>query len=476
MNHSKLLFCIFCLLLLASVTNHLMAQDYSKKPNIIFVLVDDMGWGDLGFNGQKKIKTPAIDRMAREGMVMTNHYSGSTVCAPSRCALLTGMTTGHGRIRGLPGWTAVKGKGTDLTSEDITVGKELKRAGYATAVIGKWGMAESRPLKGNPGLPLNQGFDYFYGYETHGAAHHYYPEKLWLNNDEIETGNIAVEKKGVYTPDAVTDTALNYISRNKNNPFFLYLTYTIPHLELTVPEESKKQYEKLGWPLRKMNFAHYYNDSNGHVTYAGMISRLDTYVQRVLDHLKSLGIEDNTLVIFASDNGHEYDDVKKEFFNSNGPFRGHKRDLYEGGIRTPFIARWPGKITAGSKTDLQAAFWDFLPTACEIAGLKPSARIDGISYLPTLLNKPGQQKHEYLYWETNEKMGPIQAVRKGNWKAIKFLDKPIELYDLSRDISETRNVAATNPDIVKQMERIIATARTTNESYPLRKLKKNNDE
>ncbi len=434
------------------------------KPNIIYIVADDLGYGDLGVNGQQKILTPVLDNMASEGMVFGQHYAGSSVCGPSRASLMTGRHMGHNTVRGNPSWTST-GKPVDIASTEVTVAEELKRAGYKTGVIGKWGLAEAN----DESMPLNQGFDYFYGYRDHGSAHHYYPAILWENKASFKTGNSTMEKKGTYSHDTFVGKAKEYIEANKKDPFFLYLAFTLPHFELTVPEDSKEPYKKLNWEERKLKVkpnVGYQHDADGNATYAGMVSRLDRSVGEVLKLLKTLGIDDNTIVIFTSDNGHEYDD---NFFNSNGPFKGKKRDLYEGGIHVPFIARWPGHISPNSKTEHISAFWDFLPTVCDIAGIKPTdSNIDGISYLPTLLGKDKKQKkHAYLYWEFNENKGPIQAIRKENWKAVKYLNKPIELYNLSGDIGEENNVASTNPLIINEMSKILKEARTENTNFPL---------
>lgn len=433
----------------------------SKKPNIIYVMADDLGYGDLGSYGQQKIKTPHLDQMAAEGMRFIQHYAGSTVCGPSRASLLTGKHMGHASLRGNPRWTSV-GKPVDMPADEVTVAEELKRAGYATGIVGKWGLAEA----GLEFMPLYQGFDYFYGFRKHLTAHNYYPEILWENNAPFHPeGNDKETKSGQYSHDSVTSKAFHFIQQNQENPFFLYLAYTIPHYELTVPSDAKEPYQKLDWEERKMRAKQgsYYHDPDGNVTYAAMVSRMDRDMGRLFTLLKTLGIDENTLVIFTSDNGHEYD---RGFFNSNGPLKGHKRDLYEGGIRMPFIARWPGKIEPGSVNDHLSAFWDFLPTACDIAGVPPSRDVDGISYLPTLLGRE-QEDHEYLYWEFNERQGPIQAIRKGNWKAVKFYKKPIELYDLSKDLGEENNVANKYGDVVAELEPLFTKARQDNPYFPL---------
>ena len=447
-------------------------KDTKKKPNIIYIMADDLGYGDLGVNGQAKIKTPILDNMASEGMLFTQHYSGSTVCMPSRAALLTGKHMGHNTVRGNPSWTST-GKPVDLADKDITVAEELKRAGYKTGIIGKWGLAEGDDIS----MPLNQGFDYFYGYRKHGEAHHYYPSELWENNKSFKTGNITLKKQGTFSHDTFVAKAKDFIQNSKDNPFFLYLAFTIPHYELTVPEDSKAPYKKLNWEERKLNVkpTGYQHDEDGQATYAGMVSRMDGDIGELFDLLKSLGLDENTIVIFTSDNGHEFDE---NFFNSNGNFKGRKRDLYEGGIHIPFIARWPGTIIPNSTTNHISAFWDFLPTVCDIAGIEPTDNtIDGISYLPTLLGNE-QKQHEYLYWEFNEGKGPIQAIRKGNWKAVKYLEKEMELYDLTIDIGEDNNIASTNPKIVAEMTQLLIDARTENPNFPLdyhQKVKKKMD-
>ena len=431
------------------------------KPNIIYIMADDLGYGDLGCYGQDKIKTPNIDRMASQGLKFTQHYAGSTVCMPSRASLMTGKHMGHCTVRGNPRWTAT-GKPVDLGPEDITVAEVLKKAGYTTGIIGKWGLAEA----GSEGMPLNQGFDYFYGYRKHGKAHHYYPDSLWENNRQFALpGNNTKEKQGLYSHDLIATSSLEFLNKNYTKPFFLYLNFTIPHYELTVPEESKLPYKNLGWEERKLNSSHYHHDDDPHVSYAAMISRMDRDLGALLDRLKGLGIDKNTLVIFTSDNGHEFD---KGFFDSNGPLKGKKRDLYEGGIRVPFIAYWPGRIKPGTTTPHIAAFWDFLPTACDLAGIKPPDSIDGISYLPTLLNQTsGQKQHNYLYWEFNERNGPVQAVRKGAWKAVKFFNKDMELYNLDDDLSEAYNLATKYPAIVEEMISVMENAREPHEAFPL---------
>ncbi|MEX2565168.1 MAG: sulfatase-like hydrolase/transferase [Cyclobacteriaceae bacterium] len=353
----------------------------------------------------------------------------------------------------------------DLKPDDITVGEELKRAGYINGIVGKWGMDETFTTA----HPLDQGFDYFYGYRTHVEAHHYYPEFLWRNREKVLLeGNVTEKKLGQYTHDLITEESLDFIKNNQDTTFFLMLSFTIPHYELTVPEDSKIPYINKDWPKREMKSGHYHHDAEGNVTYAGMVSRLDRDVGRVMELLAELGLEENTLVIFTSDNGPVYD---KGFFNSNGGFRGMKRDLYEGGIRIPFVARWKGKIETGSISDHVSTFWDFLPTACELAGIKTKAETTGISYLPTLLgDKENQEEHEYLYWEFNEARGPIQAVRSGSWKLVKKFQSLLELYHLENDPMESNNVSGEFPEVVKRLTHFLENARTDHDEFPLKKI------
>mgnify|MGYP002031739172 CR=1 FL=1 len=437
------------------------------KPNLIFILADDLGYGDVGYNGQQHILTPRIDQMAAEGKVLTDHYAGATVCMPSRGALMTGFHTGHGRIRGNPNWT-VSGVAVDLKPGDITVAEEMKRAGYKTAVIGKWGLAENSL----DGLPTWQGFDYFMGYRTHVDAHHHYWPLLWENERTFHIdGNDYMNTEGKYVHDIVTDSALQYIRDKQEDPFFLFVAYALPHYELTVPEDSKEPYKNLGWPKEPRKKAHYRDDEDGNVAYAGMVSRMDRDVGRILDLLRQLDLEENTLVIFTSDNGPVYERDDR-FFNSNGVLRGGKRDLYEGGIRVPFVAWWPGKIEPGSNSAYPSAFWDFLPTACELAGIEPTEKsLNGISYLPTLMGQKQKNRDAVLYWEFNEVDGPIQAIRKGNWKAVKYLEKPIELYNLASDISETTDLATRQPDQAARMLELLDNTRTHSDEFPLTKRK-----
>lgn len=440
------------------------------KPNILYIILDDLGYGDVGFNGQDKILTPRIDQLAKEGIVFTNHYAGAPVCGPSRAVLMTGKHLGHCTVRGNPRWS-LSGNPVDINSLDVTIAEELKRAGYATAIIGKWGLAENL----SHGRPNQQGFDYFYGFNRHLPAHHYYPEQVYRNEELISIeGNVTVEKKGQYITDLFTQEAKQYIRQvaKQEQPFYLHLAYTTPHYELTIPAERKALYQDKDWPLREMKAGHYLNDKNGHVTYASMVSDVDRQIGEVLDVLDELKIAENTLVVFTSDNGHEYDLLTDEFFNSNGDGRGRKRDLYEGGIKVPFAARWPKHIAPNTTSSHVSAFWDFLPTVCEITGLEPSDNsIDGLSFLPALTgNAKEQEQHNYLYWEFNESKGPVQALRKGDWKLLRFVaQNKVELYKITTDMSEIQNVAEQYPDKCQELLALLDKARTEHPQFPLTK-------
>ena len=419
------------------------------KPNIIFILADDLGYGDPGCYGQKKIKTPNIDRLAAEGMVFTQCYAGSTVCAPSRCSLMTGMHTGHARIRG--------NARVPLEPGDVTVAEILKPAVYNTAIIGKWGLGN----EGTAGVPNRHGFDEWFGYLDQVHAHNYYPEYLWRNQRQWQLRGNADGRKGQYSHDLFTRAALNFIRINQKHPFFLYLAYTIPHANNELKDKGMEvpgdaPYSKEDWPQQEKNKA-------------AMIARLDVDVGKILEKLKELKIDQDTILFFSSDNGpHKEGGVDPKFFQSSGPLRGIKRDLYEGGIRVPMIVRWPGRIKAGSTQDQVWAFWDFMPTAAELAGVKPPKGIDGISVVPTLFGMKQTNQHDFLYWEFHER-GFQQAVRAGDWKAIKpGTDKPLELYNLKTDPAERENVADQHPEVVAKMGAYLKIAWTESKDWPIK--------
>lgn len=431
----------------------LTANAQPRKPNILLILADDLGYGDLGCYGQKQIETPNLDRMAREGLRFTQAYAGATVCAPSRCSMMTGYHGGHARTRGnvypdLP-----------LRPQDITVTELLKSAGYRTGLFGKWSLGQL----GSTGYPTKKGFDEWFGFFSQTHAHNYYPEHL-LENDHawIARGNMGTERKD-YAHDLFTERALGFLNRQTAGPFFLKVAYTIPHANNEMGRDTKNgmevpslaPYESKDWPAPEKGFA-------------AMITRMDRDVGRILDTLKATGQDRNTLVLFTSDNGpHREGGHNPDFFHSRGPLRGIKRDLYEGGIRVPFLAWWPGRVKPATATAEMIAFWDILPTFCELAGAQAPQGIDGQSFAGVLDGKPGPQ-HDYLYWEFHEG-GFKQAIRQGDWKAVRIgKNNPLELYNLRDDLGETNNIAAANPAIVKRMEQLFANARTESAEWPVK--------
>ena len=423
----------------------LPARAQAPRPNIVFILADDLGYGDLGCYGQKRVRTPHIDRLAAEGTRFTDAYAGSTVCAPSRCCLMTGKHTGHARVR--------RNGGELLRAGDLTFTELLKRAGYRTAIYGKWSLGGI----GMPGYPTLKGFDDWFGYFNQGHAHHYYPDVLLENNREyMVRGNFGMRQD--YAQDLFTARALRFLEKQGSDPFFLHLTYTIPHANnelgkatgngMEVPNDEP--YSREDWPQTEKNFA-------------AMMTRLDADVGKVMAALQKRKLDGNTLIIFASDNGpHREGGHDPEFFASGGGLRGIKRSLYEGGIRVPMLARWPGKTPAGATSAFPWAFWDFFPTACELAGVPKPAGLDGTSILPTLLGRE-QKPPAHLYWEFHEG-GFRQAVRMGEWKAVRPQGRPSELYNLKEDRAEARNVAAAHPEIVREAEHVMAASHTEEEA------------
>lgn len=435
----------------------------NRPPNIVLIVADDLGYGDLGSYGQKRIKTPHLDRLAAEGMRFTQCYAGSTVCAPSRATLMTGQHTGHTRIRG--------NGNVPLAPADVTVAEVLQKAGYETGAIGKWGLG----LEETTGTPHRQGFNEWFGYLSQKHAHDYYPTYLWRSsvaNDQLENALVLDRNldgaKGVYAPDLFTLAATNFVRNNRFKPFFLYLPLTFPHANNELGRETgngmqvpnAQPYEKEDWPAPEKNKA-------------AMITRLDQTVGAVLQELERIEVAHHTVVLFTSDNGpHREGGVDPEFFDSSGPLRGLKRDLYEGGIRVPLIVRWPGRVAAGSTNDLPVAYWDFMPTLAEIAEVNPPAGIDGLSFLPSLLGNEQTNRHDFFYWEFHEG-GTQQAVRMNDWKAVRRAPgAPLELYDLSRDLGEKNDVAEKHPRVVARIENYLATARTKSEHWPVRSVAK----
>jgi len=454
MNNSKrvLLTTILLIAFMAFQSSRLHGQNGpTQRPNIIFIMADDLGIGDVGCYGQEKILTPQIDNMASEGVRFTQVYAGSSVCAPSRCSLMTGMHNGHNRLRdNIP-------HGVFLQPDDVTVAEVLKRAGYKTGAIGKWSL-------GNPGswgVANYQGFDYFYGHLNQDQAHFYYPDYLW-ENDKIDllSGNRG-ERKNEYTHHQFTKKALSFIEENQHNPFFLYVAYTLPHFSdynRNSPESqivpSDAPYTQEDWPQVEKN-------------YAAMVSMIDADVGKMLEKIRQLELDSNTIIFFTSDNGpcdsrlHD-----PEFFNSSGIYTGVKRDMYEGGIRIPMIVRWPGKISPGSVSDDVWAFWDFLPTAADIAGVPFENAIDGISVLPAILGQQ-QKLHDYLYWDYGHVRDEfIQAARWEDWKGIKYnATGKYELFNLDNDPGEKNNLASERPDLVQHFEEILIEAYVPSKDY-----------
>jgi len=439
-----------------------------QPPNIIYILADDLGYGDLGCYGQKRFHTPNIDRLAAEGMRFRQHYSGNTVCAPSRSCLLTGLHTGHTPVRGN---LEIKPEGQyPLPADTVTLSKLLKSAGYATGVFGKWGLG----YPGSEGTPPQQGFDRFFGYNCQRLGHHYYPHHLWDNDRQVMLTENAGTMKNVYAPELIHQKTLAFIEENKDRPFFCFVATIIPHAELAVPERYLVRHRGRYGPETpfagldggpEYRQGKYASQAEPRAAYAAMLNLLDDQVGEIVAKVRQLGLAGKTLIVFTSDNGpHTEGGNDPGYFNSNGGLRGTKRDLYEGGIRVPMIAWWPGVIRPGSETAHVSAFWDVLPTVTELAGIPAPAHLDGVSFAPTLTGCGPQARHDYLYWEFHEAGGRV-AVRQGDWKAVRYEvlekpDGPVELFDLAKDPGETTNLAAQFPDRVAAMKTIFRQART----------------
>jgi len=439
------------LLFILSIYSTASQIDKTRPPNLIYIMADDLGYGDLGCFGQKTIKTPNLDKMASEGIRFTSYYAGNTVCRPSRLSLWTGKHMGHTPISSNANY--------HFKPSDITVSELLKSRGYATGGVGKWAMGGI----GTTGHPNKNGFDFWFGYLDQGQAHNYYPNHLWKNTEKIILkGNVLTgevkdrgrvsKKRTTYSHDLLTTQAMKFIRNHKDTPFLLHVHWTIPHANneggratgdgMEVPDYGL--YAKEKWPNTKKGAA-------------AMITRMDKDVGEIIKLLKELDIQNETMIFFTSDNGpHSEGGHKHETFNANGPLRGYKRDLYEGGIRVPGIAYWPNKIKSGTVSDQPLAFWDWLPTACELAGITPPAKLDGLSFAPTLLGKSDQQEmHPYLFW----KYGNKTAIRKQEWKAVRNAqNKGMELYNLNTDIGETKNLSAQYPDKIRELEKLMEEA------------------
>ena len=449
------------------------SEKEKKLPNIVYILADDLGYGDLGCYGQEKFTTPNIDRLAANGMLFRQHYTGCTVSAPSRSSLMTGQHTGHTPIRGNKEWDP-EGQ-WPLPAASVTVAEMLRERGYTTGAFGKWGLG----FVGTEGDPNLQGFDEFFGYNCQRLAHNYYPFHLWHNNEKILLHENDSGKKGIYSTDLIHKAAIDFMTNNRDKPFFMFYPTVIPHAELFAKDEYMERFRGKFDPEKSykgtddgptFRLGPYGSQPEGHAAFAAMVTQLDDYVGEIIEKLRELNLEDNTIVMFASDNGpHLEGGADPDYFNSNGPLRGYKRDMYDGGIRTAFIVKWPGKVKPGSVSDHVSAFWDVLPTLAEISGSVIPDGVDGISFLPELTGKK-QKKHEYLYWEFHEQGGKM-AVRMGDWKAVKLnVDKTpggtVELYDLSADIGETNDLSASNPELVEKLEKLMDDAHTPSDNFP----------
>jgi arylsulfatase A-like enzyme len=444
----------------------------APKPNIIFILADDLGYGEVGCYGQKLLQTPHIDRLAAEGMRFTQYYAGSTVCAPSRSVLMTGQHLGHTTVRGNAG-----GRGREaqtLLPNDVTVARVLQRSGYATGLVGKWGLGELD----STGEPRKQGFDYYFGYLNQGRAHNHFPDFLWRNGEKVALPNDLVPvgttpgvgystNRVVYGDDLIARDACEFVEKNKAKPFFLFYSMVTPHAN---NERSRALGEGNEVPDQGIYASKpWHNSARNH---AAMVTRLDRDVGELMAQIKKLGLDDRTLVIFSSDNGPHREggpNYDPAFFDVSGPVTGLKRSLTDGGIRVPFIAWWPGRIKPGSVSNHVGYFGDMMATWAELAGAKPPAKIDSISIVPTLLGRGAQPKHDFLYWEFYEQ-GVSQALLiEGRWKALRLKspNAPVQLFDLANDIAEKNDVAAKNPDMVARAVGLMRTARFDNEHWKL---------
>lgn len=462
--------CLLVIMAPSSRGSSVVAQQPSTPPNVLLIHADDLGYGDLSAYGQVHFETPSLDRLAREGIRFTQYYAGSTVCAPSRTTLMTGLHTGHAWIRGngrLPGGDV------PLRLEDVTVAEVLRSAGYRTAVIGKWGLGQP----GTTGQPDRQGFDHAFGFLDHRHAHRQFTDHLWRNGERVGT-----DLSRDYVNDLFTEEAAAFIARDDPRPFFVYLNYTVPHAELRAPDDSlarfrgrlpeqqpfvnQKADEKMTGARPDAASLGYRSQPHPRAAFAGMIVRMDRDIGRLADLLRARDLERRTLVLFTSDNGpHREGGADPVFFKSAGGLRGIKRDLYEGGIRVPMIARWVGVIPAGRVSNHPWAHWDVLPTLAEIAGARVPDGLDGMSMVRALRGEP-QPMQSFFYWEFHER-GFQQAVRMGRWKAVRLkVGEPLELYDLEADPREERNVAGANPEVVARIEDYLRTARTESERWP----------
>jgi len=465
----RFIFASLCFLLSFS------ASAQQKKPNIVLIVADDLGIGDLGAYGQKFIQTPNIDRLAEQGLKFTQFYAGTSVCAPSRSALMTGQHTGHTYVRGNK---EIVPEGQEPLADSVqTLAMLLKKAGYTTGAFGKWGLG----MVGTSGDPNRKGFDEFFGYNCQRQSHRYYPTHLWHNDRKVVLEGNDLAHKVQYAPGLIQDKTLEFMEKNRDKPFFLFIPTVLPHAELAGPEdEFYRKYENRfeETPHRGNDYGPqatvpgYASVSKPRATYAAMVERMDHYVGQVVQKLKELNLLDNTLIIFTSDNGaHSEGGADPAFFNSTAGLRGQKRDLYEGGVRVPLIAYWPGQIRQAGVTNHVAAFWDLLPTFTELAGAPPASYTDGLSLLPTLTGKGKQARHKYLYWEFHES-GGRQAVRSGPWKLVKLQVKnpdktTYELFNLETDPAETQSLVNSKSSVYKKLRKYIDEAHIESPIFPL---------
>jgi arylsulfatase A-like enzyme len=478
-----------------------------QKPNIIYILADDLGYGELGCYGQDKIETPNIDALAENGMLFTQHYTGSPVCAPARCVLLTGQHSGHAQIRGNDEWAErgdvwnyeTMNKDPRLEGQrpvkagTQTLGTLLQKAGYKTGIVGKWGLGG--PL--TEGIPNEQGFDFFFGYNCQRQAHTYFPVHLWKNREKVHLNNEVIPphsklpqdadpyhidsynnfRLSEYAPDLMQKELIQFIRENKDQPFFMYYATPIPHVPLQAPDQWVDFYlKKFGDEKPYLGNNGYFPHRYPHAAYAAMISYFDEQVGEIVKILKELGLYDNTIIMFSSDNGPSFNGgTDSPWFNSAGPFKSEqgwgKANLTEGGIRVPMIVQWPGKIKPGKQSHLLSAHYDVLPTICEIVGIAPEGKYDGLSFLPELKGLGNQPKHDFLYWEFPASGGQ-QAVRTGQWKGIRKNifndDLHIQLFNLEEDVQEQNDVSADHPDVIKIIENLFLKEHTTSENERFR--------
>ncbi|MCF3648419.1 arylsulfatase [Synoicihabitans lomoniglobus] len=446
------------------------AAAVADRPNIIYILADDLGYGDLGCYGQKKFATPHLDQLAARGMRFTQHYAGSTVCAPSRSALMTGQHTGHTAIRGN---SEVQPEGQHpLPPATTTLAELLQHQGYRTGLFGKWGLG----APGSGSEPIDQGFDRFFGYNCQRQAHHYYPYFLWDDDQRVMLWRNFDRATGTYAPALIQEKALNFIddaAAAPGQPFFLFYAHVAPHAEMAATATDLTPFRGQFEPETpfvgtdsgpRFRQGPYGSQPEPRATFAAMVTMLDRHVGEIVAKLDALGLSDNTLILFSSDNGpHLEGGHDPDYFDSNGPLRGYKRDLYEGGIRVPLIAHWPGKIPAAHTSDHISAQWDLLPTFCELAGVTPPTNIDGISLVPELTHDKSQVEHDLLYWEFHDQGGRM-ALRQGDWKVVRYNvdaapDSPVELYDLAHDPGETADIAADHPAIASRLDNLMKNAR-----------------